>query len=421
MRRRAKPALTILSLALLVTTLLTPGAEGAQDPAIKVPPGFTASTYARMPGLVTSISFGKDTRDGADGIRLYALDNSGGRVMAIDDTGGVGGEPVVFAEGFSNPLGLLATKRGVVYVADNESARNGPFGTRPYGRVWRVRDTDGDGTADRKKLVLKDLPNGRHNTNGMAIGPDGKLYVTNGNSTDDGVEGGEPEVKSWSGSIIRVGRRASKVSVASLPRRALVATGMRNIYDVAFSPVDRTTLFTPMNGVDDAREGSTADQPGALEDSDDLLLKTDVDDRRIDNFGFPSCLHNVKRQGDLKPYDNPNPKVIARFGRCRPRAIAQPSASFGLHPSSNGLAFQKTRGWGAEYRNDLFVAEFGNFFGDPAGHDVIHVELDPSGQKVQGQSEFFNAPLLIDLVFDRAGDMYVASFDGTIYKIAKAI
>jgi glucose/arabinose dehydrogenase len=390
-------------------------------PGEALPPGFVVSTYARLPGLGTSLSFGPDTREGSDATRLYVLDNAGGRVLVIDDEGGVGGNPATFATGFNNPLGVLAAPNGVIYVADNHGPRSGPYGRRPYGRVWRVRDTDGDGVADKKQLLLKDLPNGRHNTNGMAIGPDGKLYITNGNSTDDGVEGGEPEQIPYSGSIVKVSRKLTRKSLAALPRRStLVATGMRNIYDVAFSPLDETLLFTPMNGLDDARpaeeEGS-----GELEDSDDLLYSTDINDAKVDDMGFPSCLYNVGKQGDLKPYDNPNPATIKRFGRCPKARIKRPLSSFGAHPSSNGLAFQTTDAWGEEYKNNLFVAEFGNFFGDEVvGHDVIRVELDATGTRVVNQSEFFNAPLLLDLTFDAEGNLFVVSYDGTIYKIIKA-
>lgn len=386
-----------------------------------LPPGFAVSVFAETEGVATSLAWGPDTRkDAAKGAaRLYVTDWLNNQVVVFDDLGGVGTRAVVFAEGFRSPLGVVAGPDGAVYVADAEGTRQGPFGLRVYGRVWRVRDTDGDGVADDQKVVIKDLPNGRHNTNGMAFGPDGMLYVTNGNSTDDGVEGGDPEIVPWSGSLIRVNPRGTDVSLADLPvRKALVATGWRNVYDVAFSPVDKSLAFIPMNGIDDARKGSTGENPvdPDLEDSDDLLYATDVSDRKIDDFGYPSCMYNVARQGDLTPYDNPNPDVIERFGRC-PKNVPRPLSSFGLHPSSNGLAFQVTDSWGEDFTDDLFVAEWGSLFGQPAGHDVVRVELDKTGTKVVGQSDFFEADFPIDLTFDGAGVMYVADFSGSIFRI----
>ena len=410
-------ALASLSAGLLVTPIPT----GATPPRIQEP-GFTIVPYIVTGGTPSSLAFGKDTRSDADGERLYITDNAGGTVLVVDDLGGVGSEPVVFADGFRGPLGVVAAADGSVFVADAEEAREGPFGFRSYGRVWRVLDKDGDGVGEKKYVVLKDLPNGRHNTNGMAFGPDGLLYVTNGNSTDDGIEGGESEVDPWSGSLIRVDPKARNVSITDLPRKkTLVASGWRNVYDVAFSPVDRSLAFVPHNGVDDARKGSTGENPAdpELEDSDDLLFVTDMDDRRRDDFGFPSCLHNVSEKGSLKPYDNPNEDVIEKFGRCPVRTTPRPAASFGLHTSSDGLAFQTTKEWGTAYKNDLFVAEWGNLFGPPAGHDIVRVQMAKSGRQVVSQSVFLELDLPLDLTFDSSGAMFVADFSGTIFKIDK--
>ncbi|MDQ4064804.1 MAG: hypothetical protein M3161_02020 [Actinomycetota bacterium] len=391
-----------------------------------LPPGFTVSVFAESEGVPTSLAFGRDTREGADrnAQRLYVTDFVGNRVIVFDDLGGVAGRGIEFASGFRSPLGVVAGPDGSVYVADAEASRQGPYGLRVYGRVWRVRDTDGDGIADQQKVVIKDLPNGRHNTNGMAFGPDGMLYVTNGNSTDDGVEGGEAEVVPWSGSLIRVNPKWTDVSLADLPiRKTLVATGWRNVYDVAFSPLKRGLAFVPMNGTDDARQGSTGENPvdPALEDSDDLLYATDVTDKKADHFGFPSCLYNLAKRGDLKPYENPNPDVIDTFGPCPLRSVPRPLSSFGLHPSANGLAFQTTDAWGEEFRNDLFVAEWGSIFGMPSGHRVVRIELDGSGTKVEAQSGFFEIDLPLDVTFDAAGVMYVADFSGSIFRIDKTV
>lgn len=419
MIRGRLPAILVGALSLVALSL--PSATDAAR--LRLPePGFTVVTYSQTGGTPSSLAFGKDTREGMKGRRLYVADNAGGSILVIDDVGGLGSPPEVFADGFRGPLGVVAAKDGSVYVADAEEAREGPFGFRSYGRVWRVIDKDGDGIGDKKYVVLKDLPNGRHNTNGMAFGPDGLLYVTNGNSTDDGVEGGESEVVPWSGSLIRVDPKAKNVSIAELPKKkTLVATGWRNVYDVAFSPVDRSLAFVPHNGVDDARQGSTGENPADpnLEDSDDLLFATDVDDRKRDHFGFPSCLHNLAEKGSLKPYDNPNPDVIEKFGSCPVKSTPKPVSSFGLHTSSDGLAFQTTDAWGGDYRNDLFVAEWGNLFGPPAGHDVVRVQLDESGRRVVSQNVFIELDLPLDLTFDRAGAMYVADFSGAVFKIDK--
>jgi plastocyanin len=276
------------------------------------------------------------------------------------------------------------------------------------------------------EVVLKDLPNGRHNTNGMQIGPDGMLYVTNGNSTDDGIQGGAPEVLPWTGAVIRIDPDLTDVSLADIiedeewAQQALAATGMRNLFDLTFSPFDPGMLFIPTNGSDDPA-------------SDDLLYATDVtrtqtvvdpdtgEEREVpvhDDFGFPSCLYNKLERGDLEPYDNPGDGVIDEFGPCPVSTVPRPVETFGLHVSANGLDFQRTDAWGEEYRNDLFVAQFGNFFGErPRGRRVMRVELDDSGAQVERIRPFLSGIAPLGLTFGPDGRLFVGDFSGAIYAV----
>lgn len=420
-RRRGFSAAVVLLLASAPLTASIAGSQVVQPRIIE--PGFYVHPYAVTGGTPTSLAFGPDTRNEGEGQRLYVTDHANGNVLAYDVTLGIAGLPVIFAEGFDGPLGVVASDDGDVYISDSTNSMEGPFGFRTYGRVWRLRDTDGDGISDKRRVVLKDLPNGRHNTNGLAFGPDGMLYVTNGNSTDDGVEGGPSEVLPWSGSVVKVDPKARNLSLARMGKKGgLVATGWRNVYDLTFSPVRENLLFVPMNGIDDARQGSTGENPvdPDLEDSDDLLFATDTGNKTVDHFGFPSCMYNVARQGDLEPYQNPNDEVVDKFGPCR-SSVPRPVSSFGLHTSSNGLAFQTTDRWGEEFENDLFVAEWGNLFGPPAGHDIIRVQLDRSGRKVESQSVFLVLDVPIDVAFDADGAMYIADFSGIVFKVDRAL
>lgn len=411
----------LLALGLAAVLAVPAGADHHDyDPLPRVPPGFTVQPYAHIGGVLTSLAFGPDTRDDyGEAQRLYATDYAGGRVVAIDDVAGAG-QVSEFADGLRNPLGVVVADDGTVFVSDAEASRDGPFGARTYGRVWRLTDTDGDGTADTRALVLADLPNGRHNTNGMAIGPDGFLYVANGNSTDNGIAGGDPEVVPWSGAVIRIDPGATDVSLAELdPADALVATGMRNLYDLAFSPVDPDLLFIPTNGADDPA-------------SDDLLYATDVartevvdglERRVVDDFGFPSCLYNRRDRGDLEPFDNPGPGVLDAFGACPVDTVPRPLTTFGLHVSANSLDFQRTTAWGEAYQGDAFVTEWGNLFpGDgPRGRRITRVELDDSGTRVERVHPFMSGVAPLGLAFDADGRMFVGDFAGAISVVDRVV
>ena len=88
--------------------------------------------------------------------------------------------------------------------------------------------------------------------------------------------------------------------------------------------------------------------------------------------------------------------------------------------SANGLAFQTSDAWGAGFTNDLFVTEFGNFFGtEVVGHEIVRVELDESGTQVVRQSEFLSGAAPLDVAFGPDGSMFVADLGGTIYRVAQ--
>jgi glucose/arabinose dehydrogenase len=264
---------------------------------------------------------------------------------------------------------------GIAFVADSHPSTTG---RTTDGRVWAV---DPAGT---KQIVIDGLPNGRHNTNGMAI-KDGRLYITNGNSTDDGVAGGEPEVPPYSGSLLSVPVDGRNLG----PGDAIVeATGMRNVYDVAFRP-GTSEAWTTMNG------------PDALEPfGEDLLMKTDVAGPETD-FGFPECIYRAGPGGPTDPEAGDNPVVPGTCG-----AHDAPEVTMGLHVSADGLAFGPE---GSPWDGDLFVAEFGNFFGAPAGRKIVRVPIDAAGVAGAPVDVFVGGGPL-DVAFGPGGNLYIADF-----------
>ncbi len=121
----------------------------------------------------------------------------------------------------------------------------------PQSGLWRLADTDGDGTYEKKTQVLhwKD-DGGEHGAHGIVQGPDGAIYVALGNHTavPEGVSNGA--CRPWSedlvgermwdprghavgivapgGTVLRVDPATSAITV--------FASGFRNHYDLAFNP-----------------------------------------------------------------------------------------------------------------------------------------------------------------------------------------
>lgn len=307
----------------------------------------------------------------------------GAVVRSVILPGGALGPPEPVASGFSSPLGVVVADDGTVFVADSRDG-GAEYDGRTVGRVQAV-----DPNTGAIGVVVDGLPNGRHNTNNLAI-HDGRLYITNGNSTDDGVSGGDPELP-LSGTLLSVALSTRDLVVGPNGRASrdlrVEATGMRNLYDVAFRP-GTNEAWIPTNGPDEL------DPFG-----EDTLVKVPDVTRNAPDFGFPNCLYD--RDGDI--LDNP------ATGKCRHHT--PPEQLLGLHVSADGLAFGPDDEF---WSGDLFIAEFGNFFGDEVvGHRVVRVPIDADGNSSPPE-DFVLGVTPLDLTFGAAG-LYVADFGaGTI-------
>ena len=175
-----------------------------------------------------------------DGGRLYVSDQYGSLFRIILKDGKIESKEVVetgvgYAQG-------LCWAYGSLYVVS--SRRESPG-------VYRLTDTSGDGEFDVSELILGIKGGGEHGTHGLIKSPDGEglLFVV-GNHTappkDAGsVSGGNwgedtlhPHLNDASGHAVGVKAPGGTLLYLSADgkERRVIASGMRNTYDVAASP-----------------------------------------------------------------------------------------------------------------------------------------------------------------------------------------
>ena len=304
---------------------------------------------------------------------------------------GLLGPAVPYATGFGAPAGIVFGDDGTLFVADSHPSTRG---RTTDGRVWAI-PAGGGVAGEVGEIVVDGLPNGRHNTNNLAI-HNGQLFINNGNSTDDGVTGGDPE-EQLSGTLLSVAPSARGLLVTGpevVPAGLTIeATGMRNNYDAAFRP-GTDEAWIPMNGPD------TFDPFG-----EDLMLVADVAGP-APSFGFPSCLYapagtaGGTPAGAFSVKQNPTPGT----GTCDPGGAHKlPEQLMGLHTSANGLAFN-------DAGDTVYVALFGNFFGsEVVGHKVVKLAIDANGNAGPMQDVVSLSAAPLDVTYSPNG-LYVADF-----------
>lgn len=414
--RRGSIAAALALLIPLASAL--PGVGPAFVPEVAL--GFGIQPLTPVP-IATAIAFGPG---GADGEDLYATTLLG-TVIRIPLTwtpaGPIAGAPTTVVGGFSTPLGLVFDG-DTLYVADSVGSSET---TRTDGRVTKVVGTT-------KTVVVGGLPNGRHNTNNLRIGPDGMLYVANGNPNDDGVSGGDADVLPYSGAILRVdpdvvgaspailrwrdasGNLIPPTQIASHPINAdfaskvgVVGYGFRNVYDLAFGPGG--AVYTATNGADATPSQDQfyrIDAPGSF-------------------HGFPFCLSVGTPGGtDITVVNSP------RYPSHDCSGALPAQANLGWHVCATGMDVAPA----GTFLDSAFVAECGPFFADvvlqsladPAhatyntGHKVARVVLDANGDAVAVRDFITGLHLPTDVLFGPDGAMYVADADA-IYRVVELV
>ncbi|NQV86859.1 MAG: sorbosone dehydrogenase family protein [Woeseiaceae bacterium] len=279
-----------------VTCSLSAIATGLED--IEVPPGFSISEYADVPGA-RSLALGEKGT-------VFVSTRNGSSVYAVVPDG-EGTRTIELVNGLDMPNGI-AVNDGDLYVAEMD-------------KVTRYDDIESNLTAVPDGHVLDiELPSKQHHGwRYIGFGPDGKLYISIGAPCNICDEDGF-------GHIVRMNPDGSD--------RDIVAEGIRNSVGFTWHPVNGELWFT-----DNGRDMLGDDLP-----PDELNHATTTGQ----HFGYPYC-----HAGDL---------LDPKFGVDKKCAdYRAPAQKLGAHVAPLGVKFYTGELFPAEYRNQIFIAEHGSW------------------------------------------------------------
>lgn len=363
---------------------------------VALPPGYRIEVVASGLTFPTGVAFDSaGVPHVVEAGYSYGEDFTVPRLLRIEQDG----RALEVARGENNgPWTGVAFARGNFYVAEGGQIQG--------GRILRV------GTDGRITRLIENLPGkGDHHTNGPVVGPDGRLYFSQGTATNSAIVGPDNAQFGWlkrfprfhdiackdlvlegvnytsahalsagagqvstgafspygvpttpgqvvkgalpcSGAIMRMGLDGSGLE--------LVAWGLRNPFGLAFAPDG--VLYATENGFD--QRGSRP-----VWGAGDVLWRVTPGTW----YGWPdySAGEPVDEADQFRPPGQSPPKRLLRTPPGKP---PKPAAILGVHASADGFDFSRSPAFG--HVGQAFIAEFG----DQA--PVVGKSLHPVGFRI---------------------------------------
>ena len=332
--------------------------------------------------------------EGATGIRGWimgwfmkragAATPSANRITLLRDTDndGVADVRSVLLQGLNSPFGM-ALVGSHLYVANSDAVVRFPY-------------APGDLRIEAPGIKLVDLPAGpinHHWTKNLIASTDGKfLYVTVGSNSNVAERG----------MAVETGRAAIWQVDLDTGAQRLYASGLRNPNGLAWEPAGGA-LWTVVNERDEIGNDLVPD------------YLTSVRDGAF--YGWPYSYFGQHVDARVKPQ---RPDLVAS-------AIA-PDYALGSHTASLGLAFSKGTSLPTQFANGMFIGQHGSWNRRPhSGYKVIFVSFKgdkPSGAPLDVLTGFlsedgkaYGRP--VGVALDKTGALLVADDVGNlIWRVA---
>jgi len=304
-------------------------------------------------------------------------------LLRDSDHDGVADKRFVLLKGLHTPFGMTLVG-DTLYIADTDAV---------LGFAYHAGDTEI--TTPGKTIVA--LPAGtinHHWTKNVIASRDGhKLFVTIGSNSNVGENG----------MAVEAGRADIWEVDPATGQHRVFATGIRNGNGMDWEPTTGA-LWVAVNERDEIGSDLVPDYMTAVKDGG--------------FYGWPYSYYGQHVDDRIQPQ---RPDLVAR-------AIA-PDYALGAHTASLGLAFSAGANLGARFANGVFIGQHGSWNRDPrAGYRVIFVPFKngkPAGMPVEVLRGFLNAAgeaqgRPVGVVLDKTGALLVADDVGnTVWRVSK--
>ena len=381
---------------------------------MKLPPGLVATLWAAEPMLANPVAFNFDERGrlfvaetyryrssvldirdymwtledelanrtiedqsaailrhfGPDGVKELSIESERIRLLEDTDRTGVATRSTLYAEGFNSPLDGIAS--GIL-------ARRGSVWFTNIPSVWKF-------TGEKKAETRTEISRGYgvrfnftgHDLHGLALGPDGKLYFSNGDrgahaKGSDGSIADTPD----EGAVYRMNPDGTQLEV--------FARGLRNPQSLLFT--ENGDLFT---GDNDCDKGDEERLVHVVEGGDSGW-----------RVGYQHPLLDAR--------DNPwlAEKLWQPRTKDTPAYLLSPICNIEDGPS--GIAYYPGTGLNDSYRGSIFIT---HFKGSIARSGIYTYNVKPSGAgyAIADSKPFLTSALPTDVKFSPDGRLYISDW-----------
>lgn len=203
-------------------------------------------------------------------------------------------------------------------------------------------DIKNDGTITEPRVILKDFPGGgQHANRTLAVGPNGKLYISVGSTCNACEETNDENATMVVANTDGTGRR-------------IFASGLRNTIGFDWHPETRE-FYGMDHGIDWLGDETQKEELNKLQEGK--------------KYGWPY----IFADGKFNPQDEPNDMTYEEYAK----SSVEPVLLYDAHSAPMEMLFYEGNMFPKEYKNDAFIALHGSWNRkDPSGYKVVRVTFE---------------------------------------------